>query len=183
MYLGATQTRYKEMFFPSQLEARWACFYDALGVEWEYQLEGFKIPFTLDLPSLNGFLEEANDRYPDVGMAWGISSIGGRDAFLERCAKFQGKTIWYLPDFYFPEFNLWGDTNSVRYYPLLGALKITAFFQQTDQRIALFERFDIPLGLGWISHEKEPIPVTFRKNRNELERAIRVAKSVSFGKA
>lgn len=38
------QTRYKGYHFRSRLEARWAVFFDALGVQWEYEPEGFELP-------------------------------------------------------------------------------------------------------------------------------------------
>lgn len=38
------QTRYKGYFFRSRLEARWAVFFDSLGVDWEYEPEGFEFP-------------------------------------------------------------------------------------------------------------------------------------------
>lgn len=39
--LKAIPTRYAGCFFRSRLEARWAVFWDALGVKWEYEPEGF----------------------------------------------------------------------------------------------------------------------------------------------
>lgn len=38
------QTHYKGYHFRSRLEARWAVFFDALGLQWEYEPEGFDIP-------------------------------------------------------------------------------------------------------------------------------------------
>lgn len=38
------ETIYKGYKFRSRLEARWAVFLDALGVKWEYEPEGFKLP-------------------------------------------------------------------------------------------------------------------------------------------
>lgn len=35
------QTRYKGYKFRSRLEARWAVFFDTLGIEWDYEVEGF----------------------------------------------------------------------------------------------------------------------------------------------
>lgn len=35
------QTRYKGYHFRSRLEARWAVFFDSLGIEWMYEPEGF----------------------------------------------------------------------------------------------------------------------------------------------
>lgn len=37
------QTRYKNYHFRSRLEARWAVFFDALGLDWEYENEGFDL--------------------------------------------------------------------------------------------------------------------------------------------
>jgi hypothetical protein len=37
-------TRYKGYHFRSRLEARWAVFFDALGLKWQYEVEGFTLP-------------------------------------------------------------------------------------------------------------------------------------------
>jgi hypothetical protein len=50
MPLQPIQTRYKGHHFRSRLEARWAVFFDALGVHWEYEPEGFDLDGTLYLP-------------------------------------------------------------------------------------------------------------------------------------
>jgi hypothetical protein len=41
--LKAIETQYKGYRFRSRLEARWAVFFDALGVAWEYEKEGFEL--------------------------------------------------------------------------------------------------------------------------------------------
>lgn len=41
--MKAIETRYKGYRFRSRLEARWAVFFDALGVAWEYEPEGFEL--------------------------------------------------------------------------------------------------------------------------------------------
>jgi hypothetical protein len=38
------QTRYAGYLFRSRLEARWAVFFDALKLKWEYEPEGFELP-------------------------------------------------------------------------------------------------------------------------------------------
>lgn len=38
--MKAIQTEYKGYLFRSRLEARWAVFFDACGIEWEYEPEG-----------------------------------------------------------------------------------------------------------------------------------------------
>lgn len=42
--IKAIQTEYKGYLFRSRLEARWAVFFDACNVRWEYEPEGFELP-------------------------------------------------------------------------------------------------------------------------------------------
>jgi hypothetical protein len=39
--IKAIQTEYKDYRFRSRLEARWAIFFDLVGIRWEYEIEGF----------------------------------------------------------------------------------------------------------------------------------------------
>jgi hypothetical protein len=41
--IKAIETHYKGYRFRSRLEARWAVFFDALGLDWEYEKEGFDL--------------------------------------------------------------------------------------------------------------------------------------------
>ena len=41
--MRAIETEYKGYRFRSRLEARWAVFFDACGVRWEYEPEGFDL--------------------------------------------------------------------------------------------------------------------------------------------
>ena len=43
MTIRAIETQYKGYRFRSRLEARWAVFFDALGIQWEYETEGFDL--------------------------------------------------------------------------------------------------------------------------------------------
>jgi hypothetical protein len=40
----AIETRYQGYRFRSRTEARWACFFDRLGLSWDYEPEGFELP-------------------------------------------------------------------------------------------------------------------------------------------
>jgi len=60
--MKAINTAYKGNYFRSRLEAKWAVYFDVIGVKWQYEPEGFEE---------NG--------------------------------------IKYLPDFYFPEYDIWGE--------------------------------------------------------------------------
>jgi hypothetical protein len=48
--IKAIETRYANCRFRSRLEARWAVFFDHLGVKWEYEPEGFDTPAGPYLP-------------------------------------------------------------------------------------------------------------------------------------
>ena len=73
--LKAIETEYKGYRFRSRLEARWAVFFDACGVKWEYEPEGFVLPngqhylpdFLLHGVTFNhaGY-SEGNDLYVEV---------------------------------------------------------------------------------------------------------------------
>lgn len=51
--LKAIQTTYKGYRFRSRLEARWAVFFDALGLKWEYEAEGYELPSGRYLPDFS----------------------------------------------------------------------------------------------------------------------------------
>lgn len=63
MILKAINTKYKGYNFRSRLEARWAVFFDSLGIKWEYEKEGYAlgdgIYYLPDfwLPKLECFIE------------------------------------------------------------------------------------------------------------------------------
>jgi hypothetical protein len=54
-------TRYKGCLFRSRNEARWAVFFETLGLAWTYELEGFRIP------NYTGYLP---DFYVEPWKAW-----------------------------------------------------------------------------------------------------------------
>lgn len=51
--IAAIPTRYAGCHFRSRLEARWAVFFDCLGITWEYEPQGFEATWRLD-PCLHG---------------------------------------------------------------------------------------------------------------------------------
>jgi hypothetical protein len=44
MTIKAIETSYRGYRFRSRLEARWAVFFDAVGINWEYEAEGYILP-------------------------------------------------------------------------------------------------------------------------------------------
>jgi hypothetical protein len=96
------QTKYKGYHFRSRTEARWAVFFDKLGVKYEYEPEGFELPngkcylpdFYLPLLGGGGYFEVK----PDVEneQEWLDN--------LEQLAKLTGKNCFILngvPDYKF----------------------------------------------------------------------------------
>lgn len=61
----AIETHYAGCRFRSRLEARWAVFFDHLGVQWEYEHQGYSLPSGPYLPDF-----------------W-LKNINGRDAWFE----------------------------------------------------------------------------------------------------
>jgi len=59
--IKAIETVYKGYRFRSRLEARWAVFFDALGIKWEYETEGFDLEefgrYLPDFTICNGYGE------------------------------------------------------------------------------------------------------------------------------
>lgn len=68
--MKAIETMYNGYRFRSRLEARWAVFFDSMGIRYEYEPEGFEM------------------------------ELAGNDGTI---------TLRYLPDFYFPDFKLYGE--------------------------------------------------------------------------
>lgn len=69
--IKAIETAYKGYRFRSRLEARWAVFFDALGLKWEYEPEGFETSagwYLPDfwLPTLCTYVEVKGRNFSDI---------------------------------------------------------------------------------------------------------------------
>ena len=67
--MKAIQTQYKGYLFRSRLEARWAVFFDACGIDFEYEPEGYDLG--------NGLMY-----LPDF-LLHGVDGRGGGDLYVE----------------------------------------------------------------------------------------------------
>lgn len=56
--IKAIETEYKGYRFRSRLEARWAVFFDSVGIEWQYEVEGYELDDLRYLPDF--YLPQAN---------------------------------------------------------------------------------------------------------------------------
>jgi hypothetical protein len=67
--IKAIETEYAGCRFRSRLEARWAVFFDALGVPWQYEEQGYELPSGRYLPDFvikASLLGVANEIYVEV---------------------------------------------------------------------------------------------------------------------
>lgn len=80
MSIKPIETIFKGCRFRSRLEARWAVFFDALGIEWQYEPEGFEVPFQ------DGPIRYLPDFYlPGLGL-W-VEVKGSEDQFKKDAAR------------------------------------------------------------------------------------------------
>lgn len=70
MIIKPIETTYKGYRFRSRLEARWAVFFDVLGLEWEYEKEGF------DLGETGWYLPDFFIKNKETSIGWFVEVKG-----------------------------------------------------------------------------------------------------------
>lgn len=105
-HMRAITTRYKGYAFRSRLEARWAVFFDHLGIKWDYEPEGFELgnglrylpdfwlpdwelwievkPDTPDAPTLEKARRLVDQGFRPVFITKGMPGAGGTLVCRER---------------------------------------------------------------------------------------------------
>lgn len=155
--IKAIETRYKGYRFRSRLEARWAVFFDALGIEWEYELEGYDLPdggsYLPDfyLPSFCMWVEvkpfhdfDKAERFTQaladegIGCIWAAAGVPSSNSFL--CILHDWSTA-DLPDLIptkikYESFFL-AQTQSGEWYSFLTNVQRHAPFFSTDIQFAV----------------------------------------------
>lgn len=89
---GAIETKYKGHIFRSRLEARWAVFFDAAGIDWTYEPEGFRRWIASGLDS-DSFISYLPDFYLPASQTW--VEVKGRDELLKKDAE----RIWCMLEY------------------------------------------------------------------------------------
>lgn len=87
--IKSIETRYRGCRFRSRLEARWAVFFDALGLAWEYEPQGYLLP--------NGtpYLPDFAVRLPAPLAALRPDNIGAWTLLLEiKPSSYQPDAAW-----------------------------------------------------------------------------------------
>lgn len=99
--MKAIETAYKGYRFRSRLEARWAVFFDALGLRWEYEPEGFELPSGRYLPDfylpLFGVYVEVKGREPgpnEIARCEELAAWSGSAVMLVRNDPDAGASWW-----------------------------------------------------------------------------------------
>ena len=88
--IRAIETYYKGYRFRSRLEARWAVFFDTLGIRYQYEQEGFELNF------LDGKIKYSPDFYlPQYGL---YAEVKGID-FLGEFSKEDAEKMAWMIDF------------------------------------------------------------------------------------
>jgi len=89
MTIKAIETQYNGYRFRSRLEARWAVFFDAMGLEWTYEPEGFDLA---GVPYLPDFYIKTWGCYaeikPDVA-----DTVNQADETCQRFTTYTSKSI------------------------------------------------------------------------------------------
>ncbi len=98
--ISAKETVYSGTQFRSRIEARWAVFFDALEVEWVYELQhyDFGVKYHWEDWEFKEYLDE------ELSDCWDYEDRDEviRDAYRERYSR-----RMYLPDFWLPDFEHW----------------------------------------------------------------------------
>lgn len=90
------ETSYQGCRFRSRLEARWAVFFDALGIRWEYEPQGYVLDGTPYLPDFELQLPRERFVFAEVKHA-GVDSHEGRHVGLCRSlARESGRDVVLL---------------------------------------------------------------------------------------
>lgn len=87
-YSKVLPTEYSGVTFRSRLEARWAVFFDALGIKWEYEPEAFALPSGNYLPDFRlhgiGYFEVKPEGAPYDARHEELPSATGDEIYVAR---------------------------------------------------------------------------------------------------
>lgn len=103
--INAIETTYAGCRFRSRLEARWAVFFDALGLAWKYEPEGYlvgpeRLPYLPDfrLPDLGIWAEVKGQATPRDFQILTAAALGPDQGGLPHNSPFDGWNLVVLSD-------------------------------------------------------------------------------------
>lgn len=131
MAMKPIPTRYKGYNFRSRLEARWAVFFDSLGMEWEYEPEGFQLSdgsrYLPDFKVEGRYLEVKATREDDFSKAKQLAKDSDEWVI---CVAGNPSTITYpvaMPDGYMSDVIISAPCN--KYGPFYWATGLNGYWQ------------------------------------------------------
>ena len=141
--IKAIETIYNGYKFRSRLEARWAVFFDALGIEYEYEPEGFSLDYGIrylpDFALKNvRWRGEENPIYVEVkGVDFYTDIKLDERVRIEMFAKHKPIIVLgNLPKDHWGAFDKWG-WDTLMSFDLLDGDEYPAFFSKYDDEIWL----------------------------------------------
>jgi hypothetical protein len=87
----ALTSTYKGVVFRSRLEARWAAYFDMIGIKWQYEPEGYKLPSGNYCPDF--FCETTSDAF-FVEIKPTRAMIDAIETQLSELAKATGRMVY-----------------------------------------------------------------------------------------
>ncbi len=118
--MKAIETEYDGYRFRSRLEARWAVFFDAMNIEFDYEFEGFELPSGRYLPDF---------WLPQVKMWAEVKPIKFTDEEIQKCKELKDATGYHCllldgP----PNFRTYADENYNGIWCPVGGILDHAYF-------------------------------------------------------
>ena len=175
--IKAIETKYKGRLFRSRIEARWAVFFDSLGLKWEYEPEGFDIDGVWYLPDFKVY-------YPD-SVEW-FEVKGNLESITEKeCKKIYSfskhNPITILDGE--PAATVYMNINSSEFNSLSQVIDELKFFGG----LPITSRSGFALWSGksrmwWDDHSNFFSPTTYFGTSTEIEDAVEKALSERFEK-
>lgn len=177
-HLKAIETAYKGYRFRSRLEARWAVFFDALGLRWEYEPEGYELPSGRYLPDFfvhwSGKKSERLRQYGRCGYWVEIKGDPPTSEEVDRLQKVCTGTRHH-------GYLLWGDVSDARVEPF--CMDKREETEAEKRAIAKFlstlGRNELPEYTLWASSIVHYCPAR-RPTRDSFAQAINAAKAARF---
>lgn len=138
--VNAIETLYRGYRFRSRLEARWAVMFDALGIDWSYEPQGYYTPFGMYLPDF--FLDVGNrHRGPWIEIKGSAPTNKEIQKLCAVCAQTgaYGRLVWGIP----------------RYVDEMDSAVSFWDFPTTTDTAQHERNEDVRLSAQWVSIDKE----------------------------
>jgi hypothetical protein len=94
--IKAIETVYKGYRFRSRLEARWAVFFDAMGIKWVYEKEGFQVDVQVD------GCDHSYKYLPDFWLPESQTWVEVKGQIDGLCSDEESEKMWWMLDYSSP---------------------------------------------------------------------------------